>query len=221
MYQPEWRDGREHGRGRRDAAGRFDAIAEYLGDRRGFTVLDFGAYGGYFSARLADQFDADCTAVDDSKYLTEAPGVTTIRDRLTPAEIRKLGDFDVTLCLSVLHHIPKWKDTLAALLDSAPIVFVETANPDETLPKATAHKHSAAIAAAIEEAGGVELTRTPGYDASQTRPLWVIDNTPPDTSTAPPDGDSGDASQNDTTPSNTDAPASGRTSRSSKSHTTA
>lgn len=220
MYQPEWRNGREHGTGRRDAAARFEAIAEYLGDRRGFTVLDFGAYGGYFSARLADQFDAECTAVDDSKYLTEAPGVTTIRDRLTPAEIRKLGHFDATLCLSVLHHIPKWKDTLAALLDSAPIVFVETANPDETLPKAKAHKHSAAIASAIEEVGAVELTRTPGYDASQTRPLWVIDNTPhpdPDAAAA----DSGDASQNDAATATGGASAAPpRSSRSSKSNAT-
>lgn len=177
LYQPVWRDGKEHGTGKRDAAGRFAAIAEYLGDARGFTVLDLGAYGGYFSARLADQFEAQCTAVDDSPYLIEAPGVTVVRQRLAPAEIRQLGDFDVALCLSVLHHLKNWRATLNALLDAAPIVFVETAHPDETLPKAGNHKASTQIATAVQDAGAITLTHTAGYDARFERPLWVIDRT--------------------------------------------
>lgn len=179
LYQPVWRDGKELGAGKRDAAGRFAAIAEYLGAARGFTCLDLGAYGGYFSARLADQFGAKCTAVDDSPYLIEAPGVKVINQRLTPAEIRNLGQFDVVLCLSVLHHLKSWRATLNALLDAAPVVFTETAHPDENLPKAANHKASAQIHAALEQAGAIVLTQTPGYDERFERPLWVVDRTNP------------------------------------------
>ncbi len=175
---------------RRNSDARLSAIGEYLGDARGFTCLEFGALDGYFSARLADQYGAQCTAVDDSQHLAGTPGVTLINERLTPTQIRKLGTFDVVLCLSVLHHLPQWKATLSALLDAAPLVFVETANTGETLPKAKAHGSSASIHAAVEDAGGIELCRTPGYDASFDRPLWVIDNQPqpaPDVPAEDPD----------------------------------
>lgn len=175
-YQPGWRDGKELGTGKRDAAGRFTAIADYLDDRRGFTVLDFGAYGGYFSARLVEQFGATCTAVDDSPHLTESPGVRVIRERLTPTGIRQLGKFDVVLCLSVLHHLKTWRATLNALLSATPVVFIETAHPDETLPRAGNHEASPKILAALEKAGGTVITHTPGYDKRFERPLFVIDH---------------------------------------------
>ena len=166
---------------RRHSEARLAAITEYLDGRHGFTVLELGALDGYFSTQLAEQFGAHATAVDDSRHLTDTPGVTAIHSRLTATEIRKLGQFDVTLCLSVLHHLTAWKSTLNALLDSAPIVFIETAHPNETLPKAAAHKHSAAITAAVEKAGGVDIAHTPGYDPKHSRPLFVIDTTQPAT----------------------------------------
>ncbi|MFC4124921.1 class I SAM-dependent methyltransferase [Nocardia rhizosphaerae] len=179
LYQPRWVDGREVGTGRRDAAGRYTAIAEYLDDARDFTVLDFGAYGGYFSARLADERNATCTAVDDSEHLTGGPKVVPINRRLSAAELLDLGPCDVALCLSVLHHLPDWPDYLDALTTIAPLLFVETAHPSERLPKARAHGDSAKIAAAVEGLGGKVLTTTPGHDARFDRPLWVIDNRPP------------------------------------------
>lgn len=162
---------------RRRSDTRLAAITEYLDADPGFTLLEFGALDGYFSTQLAAQRGAQATAVDDSRHLTDAPGVTAIHGRLTATEIRKLGTFDVTLCLSVLHHLTTWKSTLNAILDSAPIVFIETAHPNETLPKAVAHKHSAAIAAAVEKAGGVDIAHTPGYDTAFERPLFVVDTT--------------------------------------------
>ena len=174
-YVPDWVDGKEVGKGRRDAACRYQAIAEYLADKKVDKVLDFGAYNGYFSQRLVEDFSAEVTAVDDSPLLRAAPGVTAIRERLTSTQIRKLGPFDAALCLSVLHHAPQWRTVLKALLAVAPIVFVETAHPDEVLPKAIAHSSSDKIRDAMESAGGVELRQTPGYDARFSRPLWVID----------------------------------------------
>lgn len=177
-YQPEWRDGREVGKGRRDAAGRFDAIAAYLGDARDFTALDFGAYGNYFSARLVEQFGAHCTAVDDTTGLTESPGIKVINRRLPMSDLVDLGPFDVALCLSVLHHLPNWPAYLNALETMAPLVFVETSHPSEVLPKAKAHGDAGMIYAAVEKAGGKVLTTTPGYDSRYERPLWVIDRRP-------------------------------------------
>lgn len=178
-YQPRWVGGREVGTGRRDAAGRYRAIAEYLGDMRDFHALDLGAYGGYFSFRLAEEFDAHCVAVDDFSGLADAPGVKVIRRRLSMSELVDLGPCDVVLCLSVLHHLPDWRAYLNALQVMAPVVFVETSNPAETLPKAKAHGDAAAIHAAVEAAGGKVLTTTPGYDARHSRPLWVIDRRTP------------------------------------------
>lgn len=163
---------------RRNSKARLAAISEYLDGRENFTVLELGALDGYFSARLAERFNAQCTAVDDSPHLTAAPGVTAINRRPGVAEIRKLGKFDVVLCLSVLHHLPQWRATLKAMLDVAPVLFVESAHPDENLPGAGNHKASAQIHKALEDAGGTVLTYTPGYDGRFERPLFVIDNTP-------------------------------------------
>ena len=117
-------------------------------------MLELGALDGYFSKHLAETHKAQCTAVDDNPHLQESPGVTVVQDRLSATAIRKLGPFDVALCLSVLHHLPQWKATLNALLDAAPVVIVESAHPDEALPKAGNHKASADILAAIENVGG-------------------------------------------------------------------
>lgn len=174
-YQPVWIDGRQVRPGRRDSDSRYRAIADHLAGRTGFTVLDFGAYIGYFSRRLVEDFGARCLAVDNCSTLEHSPGVEILKRRLTPGEVRGLGTFDVALCLSVLHHVEQWREMLDALLAAAPTVFIETANPDEVLPKASQHQHSAAIHAAVEATGARVLTYTPGYDANYQRPLWVVE----------------------------------------------
>lgn len=181
MYQPQWRDGREIGVGRRDAAGRYTAILRHLGTPKGLRVLDFGAYGGYFSLRLLHDGALACTAVDDSAALTavQEPGLTAINRRLTPSELAELGQFDAALCLSVLHHLPDWHDYLTVLREAAPLLYVETAHPAESLPRAVAHSHSQAITDTIDALGGTIIAHTPGYDAAHDRPLWVLDQRPP------------------------------------------
>ena len=83
-----------------------------------------------------------------------------MREQLTPPAIRKLGPFDVALCLSVLHHQPKWRAYLNALCASAELVFVETAHPDEVLPKAVAHGQSRAITKELESAPSVIIAHS-------------------------------------------------------------
>ena len=137
------------------------------------TVLDLGAYTGYFCRRLHDDFGAQCTAVDNNPSLTESEGVTVIPRLLNPDGIRELGHFDVTLCLSVLHHHANWYDYLPALLDSADVVFIETANPNEQMNNQ--YKPFAIGAHREMEKIGKVIAETPPMYGNALRPLWVVD----------------------------------------------
>lgn len=179
-YQPRWVDGREVGTAHRDAAKRYAAIAERLYGHEGFTVLDVGAYNGYFSLRLAEEFGASVVAADTHRGLRRSLAeagddrVRGVYEKLTPARVREMGPFDVVLCLSVLHHVPEWEPLLEALHDSTRVLFVETATPKETLPKAIAHSDSARITDAVAALGGEVIARTAGYKSRKLRPLRMI-----------------------------------------------
>lgn len=164
-------------KGVRDCAGRYDMIANELQGMRGFTVLDLGAYTGYFSTRLAAEFGATVTAVDNHNDLHRAvaghPSITPITRRMSPANVFDLGAFDVVLALSFLHHVPEWESmltTLIAITDKR--LFIEAAQPDEVLPKAVAHCPE--LSDAIDELPGEILGYTPGYKSQILRPLKVI-----------------------------------------------
>jgi Methyltransferase domain len=176
-YQPEWRDGREHGVGWRDASGRYEAIKRYLvarqsrTDLRQFdapTVLDVGAYNGYFCRRLADDFRADAVAVDGQPFLEDyrSPSggrVTAVHKILTPADIRNRTDWtDIVLCLSVLHHWPNWFDYLTAMSQLASTLFIEIAHPAE---------HLSNDARAIASACWGEITMTHAELLAWTAPM--------------------------------------------------
>ena len=177
-YLPRWDKGKEIGTGQRDGDGRYRAIRKYLEDNPiepGFSVLDFGAWNGYFSRRLADDLGANCTAVDNVPELEPYPGVAVINRRIQPDEIT--GTYDVVIAMSVLHHLENWRDYLAKFLEVAPVVFLEVAAPNEVLPKAKAHNNSKAIMRAVKakKLGGTVIAETPGYDSKHLRPLIVID----------------------------------------------
>jgi 2-polyprenyl-3-methyl-5-hydroxy-6-metoxy-1,4-benzoquinol methylase len=174
-YQPEWVGGKTVGSSRRDAAGRYAAIAAELQGMYGFSVLDLGAYAGYFSLRLADEFGARVVAVDDSAELAETmsrsphPGVTGVFEKV---DAQGLSRLDVVLCLSVLHHVPWWRSMIDMLIKQSKILFVETADPRETLPAAIAH--SPEIPRIVEIKGGRKIHESPGFDAAFLRPTYVI-----------------------------------------------
>lgn len=171
-YQPKYIPGEPPGPSTRDVEQRYDNIVEQMNSKS--TVLDFGAFGGYFSHRLADEILCECTAVDDAPELTDDYGITVVRERLNPKGIRDLGHFDYGLCLSVLHHLPHWKRYLDALVETCDVLFVETSNPAEVLPEAAAQHRAQDIEDAVKALGASELTRTPGWDSRYMRPLWRI-----------------------------------------------
>ena len=143
---------------------RADLINEHI--PAGSRILDFGAYRGVIARRLAAH-GHDVTAV--APELTDHTGITGIRKTLDPDGIRALGQFDVALCLSVLHHLGDWRDYVAALEEVAPVVFYEHAIGDENSNKVAGRPvFRNAIATALT---GTIIGRFPGKDASRLRPL--------------------------------------------------
>ena len=190
-YQPTWEGGQEVGIGWRDCNTRYEAIKRYLIGRMGHQipqipsnpkVFDLGAYNGYFCRRLADDFQAQCIAVDGQPFLTdyESPSggqVTAIRQLFKPSDILQMPDQDIVLCLSVLHHWREWREYLAALLAIGGVVFIETANPAENMNNdAKAYAADAENVLRQHPAASI-LVETPpmNHHKDVLRPLWVID----------------------------------------------
>lgn len=143
---------------------RADLINEHL--PAGSRILDFGAYEGVISRRLA-QHGHDVTAV--SPELEDDTGITAIRGTLDPDGIRALGQFDVALCLSVLHHLRNWRDYVHALESVASIVFYEHAVPEEDSERVAGRPPLRAL---IErEVTGEVIGRFQGKDRNYHRPL--------------------------------------------------
>lgn len=180
-YQPEWIDGKTVGTSRRDAEGRYAAIARELDGMYGFTVLDLGAHAGYFSLRLAEEFGANVTAVDDAAELAATldkvphPQVTGFFQKVDPRGLEHLGQFDVALCLSVLHHVTWWRSMIHMLIKQSRKLIIESAHPDEVLPGAIAHSQE--IIPMIELHNGRKIHESPGFDDRFLRPMFVIDRT--------------------------------------------
>jgi hypothetical protein len=190
-YQPIWDGEKEVGIGWRDCNTRYEAIKRYLIARMGEQipqmptsphVFDLGAYNGYFCRRLADDFQARCTAVDGQPFLAdyESPSggsVTAIRQLFTPTDIRQMPDQDIVLCLSVLHHWREWRDYLEALLLLGTVTFIETANPAENM-NADAKAYAADTERMLHAYPSASiLVETPPMNnhPNVLRKLWVID----------------------------------------------
>lgn len=178
MYQPRWIDGKTVGAGERNAVTRYEAISRRLHDRQEFSVLDVGAYAGYFSLRLADEHQARVVAWDDRPELrgelrrAQNPWVAGVFRRMTEEDAKNLPSYDVILCLSVLHHVPWWPVMLRELRRSADLLFVETPDAREHLPSAVAH--SAELHEAVAALGGEWLCEVPGYDSRYQRALYAV-----------------------------------------------
>ena len=150
----------------RNSTARADLIHQHI--PAGSRILDFGAYRGVISARLASHGHA-VTAV--APELPNLPDVTCMKQTMTPDEIRQLGQFDVALCLSVLHHLPDWPDYVAALKDVALMVFVETVSlAERKVAGKPAHRQ-----ALIDHLQGRTIGFHPGKDTRYQRPLILLD----------------------------------------------
>jgi CTP-dependent riboflavin kinase len=180
MYQDLVDDtGRTVQRGYRECAARYDMIHEELrGLRRPFTVLDLGAASGYFSIRLTQDYGARCVAVDPTDHVRTARGLVAavVQQAVTPEDVRRLGTFDVVLGLSVLHHMPYWRDMLAMLNRiTRSALIVETPDSREVLKQAVARRDVPKIEDQLGAMGMELLGTAPSvWDSSIHRGLYVL-----------------------------------------------
>ena len=139
------------------------------GDRRKF--LGARPDTGYFTR--FDTHGAKVVVADDHPNLREGPGVVVVREQLTPPAIRKLGPFDVALSVGAAPSaevacVPERAVRVrraGVRGDRAPLTRCcrrrwRTASPGRS-PRSWRSAERV-------------IARTPGYDASCERPLWVI-----------------------------------------------
>lgn len=117
QYQDIWVRGSRESKGVRECESRYKMIADVanLFDRP-FTVLDIGANLGYFSLRLAEDFDCTVLALEGhySSWLRNVldkngnERVIAVSRTASLEDLKTLADvehFDLTLALSVTHHV--------------------------------------------------------------------------------------------------------------------
>jgi len=168
--------------GERACVDRWSAIRPHL-PAEPFTVLDLGANAGWFSARLAAEFDCQVTAIDDHRDLPAIASdrVTVINRRVSARHLREMPRHDVVLALSVLHHLADWRAVLDDLRACRRGAFVEVPAPGEKWMRAAAARHE--LPAIHDKVAGAafrlvgEFERT-GRDGSvHQRPMFLLDGT--------------------------------------------
>lgn len=136
QYQDLWCQGNVMMRGVRGCEERFNIIRDFLAPSPPQTVMDLGANLGYFSMRLAEQFDCRTVAIEthysrELKDALEANGDSRVE--AFPATIeyflnQKHARYDVVLALSVVHHLSMpYTETLDLLRAHGRTVIVELA----------------------------------------------------------------------------------------------
>jgi len=142
QYQDIWVKGSLLKPGVRECASRWE-IVKSVAERwkRPFTVLDIGANLGYFSLRIAEEFDCTVVAMEGvySSWLEEIlkwnnnPRVILLKGLFRLADFKLLSEiehFDLVLALSVMHHIGEYKETLSTLRGLGDVLVAEIATED-------------------------------------------------------------------------------------------
>ena len=135
-YQDVWVKGQTVSLGERECAERYIIIKRFCAQyQRPFTVLDVGANMGYFSLRLAEDFDCTVVAIEPQEGIAKVleandnHRVVWLKKALTAADLWTLAQverFDVVLAFSVLHRLHMDPDeALRALRAMSDYVIVE------------------------------------------------------------------------------------------------
>lgn len=126
-----------------DCPSRYEAIKSVLDKyQRPIKVLDIGASNGYFSLRIAHDFEALCVMADLSDRLlnicklnNEVDGLVYLKKALSLEDLKMLNEqehFDVVLALNVVHHMSPCKEILDILFELGDTVIIETPPANDT-----------------------------------------------------------------------------------------
>jgi 2-polyprenyl-3-methyl-5-hydroxy-6-metoxy-1,4-benzoquinol methylase len=190
VYQDAWVKGKRVAKGKRECEKRYLAIRKelrrlgYSADRadRPISVLDIGAANGYFSFRLAEDFNANVTMIESSPGIVKwmklngNPRVRLIHRTVTARELdamAKKNRYDVVLALSVLHHFPDFEKAIRAIFQLGDVVFVEPPAPEEAKGGYQGHR-AEAILRLLRARPHRVLIRTPNLRGLGERPLMAF-----------------------------------------------
>ncbi len=141
-YQDIIVNNKVHATGVRSCQKRYETIKKVLQELRikSPKVLDIGAAEGYFSFRVAHDFDASCVMIESDtrrplKHLCDEneainKNIILLEKYFNPSDFIKLAQceqFDVVLCLNVIHHFRgHWKRAIDAIMQLGDTFIIET-----------------------------------------------------------------------------------------------
>lgn len=130
------------------------------------SFLDVGCAEGRFAAGLAKY--GRSVGVD---YLpAKFDGFEFVRSRVDADAVDRLGSFDVTLLLSVLHHMPDGNDVFDVACRNSRMVIVELPELGE---KFRHRKFDVSAVRKVMESDGVPLCSTRSVYGSHMRTVWA------------------------------------------------
>lgn len=121
FYQDVWVEGKPLFYGGRECEFRYHAIRKFVKKfKRPIKVLDIGANMGYFSLRLAEEFEGCFVMIEGQEHIAKAlltlcklnrnEKVILLKRKLILDDLKMLSEvehFDVVLGLSIIHHFPE------------------------------------------------------------------------------------------------------------------
>lgn len=140
IYQDIWVAGEKKIEGVRICESRYEAIRKVAAQyNRPITVLDIGANMGYFSFRLAEEFDGTFVMVEggaaESNNLqrlcvqNDNDKVVLLPVRFNLKDLKALGSFehfDIVIACSVIHHFGEdYNEVLKAIVDLGDDIVIE------------------------------------------------------------------------------------------------
>ncbi|WP_054023710.1 class I SAM-dependent methyltransferase [Bacillus sp. FJAT-28004] len=186
MYQDIWIKGRLTNKGLRDCANRYKHIKSYLKKLdQPFTVLDIGANAGYFSYRIAEDFNAKVTMIEANDFIHDImeknnnKNVTLIQRLMNANDLKQLANnqhYDVVLALSIVHHFQEYREAIDTIFKLGRIIFIEPPAIEETSNKLRGHR-TKGIHQMLQLKSPQILTYTKLEETIQRplRPLMVFD----------------------------------------------
>ncbi|MBI2344635.1 class I SAM-dependent methyltransferase [Candidatus Dependentiae bacterium] len=116
---------------------RYECIKKILDQyNRPIKVLDLGASNGYFSFRIAQDYQALCVMMDTSDRLLDIcflnnrlKGIVYLKQLITLQALSLLAEyehFDIVLAFNILHHVSSCKQITDLLFKLGDIVIIET-----------------------------------------------------------------------------------------------
>jgi hypothetical protein len=183
IYQDVLIHGKTIHQGIRNCSDRYEAIKGVLADLpQSFKSLDIGASQGYFSFRMAHDFNARCTMIEGGytntnkvwptgeylRYLcaqnSHLKNLTLFQQLFSIQDFQKLGQlehFDLVIAFSVIHHMRShdaqtftvYNDVIDAILNFAPVALIE--NPINT------GEHTQYIRRELQKRGGKVIYQSP------------------------------------------------------------